>query len=93
MVRLLRLVVPVGRGQTQIPVSGPITDQRCRRRDPWARRGRELWRCSPRFSRRVRGYAVARQPPLIILRAISAGGQDQRAIRGNGNGVLGVCAS
>jgi hypothetical protein len=44
--RLLRLVVPVGRGQTQIPASRADHRQRCRRRDPWARRGRELWRCS-----------------------------------------------
>ena len=31
--------------------------------------------------------------PLIISEASSAGGQNQRAIRCNGYGVLGVCTS
>jgi hypothetical protein len=50
MVRRLRLVVPVGGGQTSDPVSGADHQSTLSKEDPRARRG-EMWRgchgCSP----------------------------------------------
>ena len=90
--RLLRLVVPVGRGQTQIPASRADHRQRCRRRDPWARRGASCG--DARYGCIAAAFvASAAGRSQALVDSALAGGQDERAVIGNGNGVLGVGAS
>ncbi len=92
IVRPLRLVVPVGRRQPQVSGSGPITNQRCRRRGPWARRARTLAMLATVASAAFVAAAVS-SLSLWTCEAPLAGGENQRTVRGDGNGVLSVCAS
>ena len=53
--------------------------------------GRELWRCSPRLLS-PRSWPAPRANLERWIPALTVG-QDERAVMGNGNGVLSVCAS
>lgn len=54
--------------------------------------GRELWRCSLRLLS-PRSWQAPRADLKRWCDSALAGGQDERAVIGNGNGVLGVGAS
>jgi hypothetical protein len=93
MVKRLRLVVPVGRGRPPFPCPGRPLINAVEGRPAGA--AGEVWQCLPRLlpARSWQAAESLSTTYLIIADAPSAGSQNQRTIRRNGNSVLSVCAS